>query len=346
MPLSTSTSTPWERLGLAIGHATDQVGGTGCTVIRGVDGPFRCSASIMGRATATRELETCAPEHLVDRTDAILLTGGSAYGLEAAGGVMKWMEERKRGFPVGFGVVPIVPTASLFDLEPVGSWSSRPTAHMAFAACEAADSVHIAEGSVGAGAGATVGKGAGSVYAMKGGIGLGGCVAGDVYNGVFSAAVVAVNAFGDIRGRDGKILAGARDEQGGFLDTEALLRSGAAFSRFAEPDRRNTTLAVVAVSVSLPKVQLQQVAEAAKAAMHRRITPCATTYDGDVIFAICPLPDGVQGAAAKMPATPPLPVLEALAVCALEKAIERAVRTARGRDGIPGLADAPAPPRA
>src|SRR2546423_163409 len=151
----------WTPFGLAIGHATDDVGATGVTVVRGVDGAFRAAAAVLGRATGTRELETLAPWHVADRCDAILLAGGSAYGLDAAAGVMRWMEERGRGFAVGGGVVPIVPAAVLFDLSPLGDFHARPTADMAYAACERARADNIAEGSVGAGTGATVGKAAG-----------------------------------------------------------------------------------------------------------------------------------------------------------------------------------------
>src|SRR5947208_16023116 len=146
--------------GLVVGHATDAAGATGCTVIRGAAEAFRCGVSIVGRATGTRELALLEPAHLVDRVDAILLAGGSAYGLDAAAGVMRWMEERSRGFDVGAGVVPIVPAAVLFDLAPLGRFDARPTPEMAYDACEHA-TAEVVEGSVGAGTGATVGKAAG-----------------------------------------------------------------------------------------------------------------------------------------------------------------------------------------
>ena len=148
-------------LGIAVGHATDEVGATGCTVVRGISGPLRGTAAVIGRATGTRDLLPLTMHHLVDRIDAILLTGGSAYGMDAAAGVMRWMEERGRGFPVGDGVVPIVPAAVVFDLRPLGSFAARPTPEMAYAACESARSAGVPEGSVGAGTGTTVGKAAG-----------------------------------------------------------------------------------------------------------------------------------------------------------------------------------------
>ena len=317
--------------GLAVGHATDAEGATGLTVIRGIEGPFRASAAVVGRATGTRELALLDPAHQVDRVDAILLTGGSAYGLEAAGGVMRWMEERGRGYPVGGGVVPIVPAAVIFDLAPLGRFDRRPTPAMAYAATEAAASDAIAEGSVGAGTGATVGKVLGPRWAMKGGVGL--AVAGDPADGLAVAALAVVNALGDVRDAAGRIIAGARTPEGGFADGEAVARRGALAHRpgdaAAGSAGHQTTLAVVAVSRPLARIELAQLARSAAAALHRRITPAGTSFDGDVVFAIAPL----DGAAA------PLLPSELLAVAALEEAIERGVRTARGRDDAPGLAD-------
>lgn len=320
------TATPaLDGFGLAIGHATDERGGTGCTVVRGVDGPLRASAFVLGRATGTRELALLAPEAMMDRVDAILLSGGSAYGLDAAAGVMRWMEERQRGYPIAGGVVPIVPAAVVFDLAPFGQAGARPTADMAYAACDGATSSHIAEGSIGAGTGCTVGKVMGYAHAMKGGVGL--AVAGpEREGGVAAAAVAVVNAFGHVRAADGTILAGARLPDGNYADTERLLMHAdpAAF------EGTNTTLAVVALNVALSKVELHQVARAASAALYRRLSPAGTSFDGDVVFALSPL----TGPRA------PLLQCEACATAALERAIERAVRLAHGRDGVPGLADA------
>jgi L-aminopeptidase/D-esterase-like protein len=300
--------------GLALGHATDRDGATGLTVVRGVDGPFRASAAIVGRATGSRELHAASPDHLVDRVDAILLTGGSAYGLDAAAGVMRWMEERGRGFRVGGGVVPIVPAAVLFDLGPLGRFDARPTPQMAYDACDRAAPLVTEQGSVGAGTGATVGKSLGAARAMKGGIG---CATLES-NGLRAAGIAAVNALGDVRDAAGTVIAGARGE--------GAAPTGPAFG--------NTTICVVAVDAPLGRVALAQLARAATAALYRRITPCGTTFDGDVVFAVCP----VGAPAADDPA---LAVrAEALATAALEAAIERAVREAVGRDGVPGLADA------
>jgi L-aminopeptidase/D-esterase-like protein len=274
----------------------------------------------------------------VDRIDAVMLTGGSAYGLDAAAGVMRWMEERGRGFAVPGGVVPIVPAAVIFDLAPLGRFDARPTAAMAYEACAAAMPDGIAEGSVGAGAGATVGKIAGPTRAMKGGFGASIAANGDWQVG----AVAVVNAFGDVRDGNGGIIAGARaasgsEARGTFLDAARLLVSAPApqpslGARPGTPLSTNTTLCVVVTNAPLGRVDLAQLARAAGAALFRRITPTGTSVDGDVVFALAPAIAPVQLGSAIMG-------IEALAVATLENAIERAVTTARGRDGVPGLAD-------
>jgi L-aminopeptidase/D-esterase-like protein len=329
-------SLDFRALGIAVGHATDGAGATGLTIVRGMDAPLRAGAAVFGRATGTRELHTLTADHLVDRIDALMLTGGSAYGLDAAAGVMRWMEERGRGFAMRGGVVPIVPAAVIFDLAPLGRFDARPTAAMAYDACERASPNDIAEGSVGAGTGATVGKMAGPDRAMKGGIG-GGIASGGSWS---VGALAVVNAVGDVRDASGRIIAGARADVGGasrFLDTARQLATGGVASlaggnRFDPAVPTNTTLCVVATTAPLGRVELGQLARAAGAALFRRITPTGTAVDGDVVFALAPM-------------APPEPLgreqmaIEALAVVALETAIERAVITARGRDGVPGLAD-------
>ena len=325
-------------LGVAVGHATDNDGATGVTVVRGIDAPFRAGASVFGRAAGTRELHTLAVDHLVERVDAVMLTGGSAYGLDAAAGVMRWMEERGRGFTVPGGVVPIVPAAVIFDLAPLGRFDARPTATMAYEACDRAVPNDFPEGSVGAGAGATVGKIAGPSRAMKGGFGCAVESIGDWR----VAAMAVVNALGDVRDAAGRIIAGARAEDDAprgrrFVDASRQLATVSAgerrlADRLGAAAATNTTLCVVATDAPLGRVELTQLARAAGAALFRRITPTGTSVDGDVVFALGP-------------ATPPKPLgnaamsIETLAVAALEGAIERAVRTARGRDGVPGLAD-------
>ena len=306
--------TSFAECGIAVGHATDVHGATGCTVVRGVDGPFRCAARVVGRATGTRELALLDPAHLVDRVDAIFLSGGSAYGLDAAAGVMQWMEERGRGFHVGVGVVPIVPAAVIFDLAPLGSFHARPTAAMAYEACEAAVT-DVVEGSVGAGTGATVGKIGGPQGAMKGGLGAAVASHADVH----VSALAVVNALGDVRSAAGDIIAGARHSTGAWVDSASEMAGGEdAPSRFDSLAGRNTTLCVVSTNANLDRAELGALASAASAALYRRITPVGTAFDGDVVFATAPVSDGRPAARA---------VVEGLAVRALERAIERAVRT-------------------
>ena len=326
----------FRAVGVAVGHATDVAGATGLTIIRGIDAPMRGGAAVFGRASGTRELHTLSADHLVDRIDALMLTGGSAYGLDAAAGVMRWMEERGRGFAVPGGVVPIVPAAVIFDLVPLGRFDARPSAAMAYEACDSASPNNIAEGSIGAGSGATVGKIGGPARAMKGGIG--GAIAG---NGTWHVGAMAVvNALGDVRDASGRIIAGARGDDRGigpftFVDAARQLASMARpmpADRIGARHATNTTLSVVITDAPLGRVELGQLARAAGAALFRRITPTGTTVDGDVVFSLAP-------------ATSPAPLgnattaIEALAVAVLEQAIERAVIMARGRDGVPGLAD-------
>lgn len=317
-----------------VGHWTDLPRATGCTVVLGPEGGMRAAAAIRGRATGTRELDALHPRHLVDRVDAVLLTGGSAYGLGAADGVMRWLREHGRGLPVGpAGIVPIVPTAVIFDfdLAPGGKADRWPTADDAYRACQAAAS-DVAEGSVGAGTGATVGKALGPRAAMKGGVGTWSATGGDIVVG----ALVVLNAVGNIVDGAGAILAGARGPDGRYVDALTHLGSGAA--PFGRPQAgagagagagRNTTLAVVATNASLERTALEALAHAAGDALARRIVPYGTLFDGDVVFAL--------STATTAPATPLQ--AEALAALAVPVAVERAVRLARGLGHVPGLAD-------
>jgi L-aminopeptidase/D-esterase-like protein len=362
------TRASFARFGVAVGHATDDAGATGCTVVRGIRSPLRGAVAILGRATGTRELALLEPGHLVDRVDAILLTGGSAYGLDATAGVMRWCEAQGRGFPVGAGVVPIVPAAVIFDLLPLGRFDARPTAAMAWSACDDARADEVAEGSIGAGAGATCAKVLGPERAVKGGIG---CAVME-RDGLAAGAVMVVNAFGVVHDAAGRPL--VVDRAGGTSEAPAS---------FVDAVGRNTTIGVVVVSAPLSKLALAQLARAATAAFHRRIVPAGSPFDGDVLFALAPMgwegseerragedavadgsshnlggvpPQQHDGADARESRHPfladrtipphglePDPAtalaLETLAVQAIEAAIERAVRLARGRDGVPGLAD-------
>jgi L-aminopeptidase/D-esterase-like protein len=308
--------------GILVGHATDAPGATGCTVVLAPPDGMPCTAFVRGRATGSRELDACQPESLAGRVDAIVLTGGSAYGLAAADGVTRWMESRGRGFRVGGGVVPIVPAAVVFDLMPLGSFDARPTPEMGAAACDAAGSV-VAEGSVGAGVGATVGKALGLEWAMKGGVGTWAARGGDVIVG----ALAIVNAFGDVCDGSGRVLAGARRAGGGFAGSADYL-AGGGLPGGALRAAHHTTLVVVATNAALDRLVLGGVARAGADALARRVVPSGTAVDGDVVFAC---------SAGALPA--PAFQVEQLARAATEMAIERGVRMAQGRDGIPGLAD-------
>lgn len=309
-------------LGAVIGHAVDTEGTRGCTVIRPATGAWRCGGVHVGRASASREFALTDPSHSTGRIDAVFLTGGSAYGLDAAAGVMRWMEERQRGFPIAGGVVPIVPAIGIFDLGLLGKFSARPTADMAYAAATAATTTP-SEGSVGVGAGATVGKAAGGARAMKGGFGVWVAKVGELVVG----AAVVTNPFGDVRDGQGKIIAGARGDAGAFLDATKVLTGGAPRRGGAG---ENTTLGVVMTNANLTRIELRALASATAAAFYRRITPCGTSFDGDTIIAVAP-------ERATLTATPV--AVEALAVQVMEQAIERSVRLAKGKGAVPGLAD-------
>jgi L-aminopeptidase/D-esterase-like protein len=283
---------------------------------------MRAAAYVRGRATGTRELDALNPAHLVPVVHALLLTGGSAYGLGAADGVMRWLAQRERGFSVGIGVVPIVPAAVIFDLAPLGRADRWPTADDAFAACDAAGP-EVAEGSVGAGTGATVGKVLGAKGAMKGGVGTWAERVGDVVVG----ALAVVNAFGDVRDDAGRIIAGARQGDD-FVDAARYLASGGVpGGSFAKPGA-NTTLMVVGTNALVDRLGLAQVARAAADGLAQRITPVGTAFDGDLVFAV---------SAGELPAPTPV-MVELLAQRAAATAIERAVRMAKGTKEVPGLA--------
>ena len=310
--------------GITVGHWTHPSRGTGCTVVLSPPGGIRAAAAIRGRATGTREFDALSPRHLVPHIDAVLLTGGSAYGLGAADGVMRWLRNEERGLPVSpTQVVPIVPAAVIFDLPADGAprW---PGPDDAFAACVAAGTT-VAEGSVGVGAGATVGKVAGPEHAMKGGVGTWAVQVGEV----IVAALVVVNALGDVRGADGKVLAGARGVDGAPRDAQAYLAGGGAlFGRMAQAVS-NTTLAVVATNAEMDRIGLEELGRAGSDALARRITPYGTLFDGDICFGL---------STAQVKAKSPLQV-ESLTGDVVATALERAVRLARGNAGIPGLAD-------
>lgn len=309
--------------GLSVGHWTDEEAATGCTVVLCPEGAT-ASADVRGGAPGTRETDLLRPSTLVERVHAVLLTGGSAYGLDAASGVMRWLEERGKGFAVQSGVVPIVVGAVLFDLS-LGRGDVRPDAGAGYAACEATSGAPPAEGSVGAGTGATVAKALGPERALKGGIGSA-CETAE--NGVRVAALVAVNCFGDVVDPEsGRVVAGPRAEEGAFADTLAVLRSQPLMSPFGVT---NSTIGVVATDAALSKSDCQRLAVMAQAGLTRAVRPAHTPVDGDTVFALA------TGAAS---AQTDLLQLGALAERAVERAIVRAVQRAKGLAGVPSVAE-------
>lgn len=270
--------------GIRVGHATNREAMTGCTVILCPPEGAVGGVDQRGGAPGTRETDLLRPMHLVQRVNGVLLAGGSAFGLDAAAGVMRWLEERGVGFDTQVVKVPIVPAAILFDLD-IGRSDIRPDREMGYAACEAASNGPVAEGSVGAGTGCTVGKVLGPGRAMKGGLGT---ASVDLGGGVVVGALVAVNGFGDVVDpRTGKILAGARALTGdGFADTLAIMKGlvGKTVLRFA--GRRNTVIGTVATNARLTKEEANKVAQMAHDGLARAVRPAHTIFDGDTLFAL------------------------------------------------------------
>jgi L-aminopeptidase/D-esterase-like protein len=270
--------------GIRVGHATNAEAMTGCTVVLCPKEGAVGGVDQRGGAPGTRETDLLRPMHMVERAHAVLLAGGSAFGLDAAGGVVRWLEERGIGFDARAARVPIVPAAILFDLD-VGDASIRPDAAMGYAACEAATGGVVAEGSVGAGTGCTVGKVLGPGQASKAGLGT---ASADLGGGLVVGALVAVNAFGDVVDpRSGEILAGARAPiGGGFADTLATMKGlvGKTVLRFAGGS--HTVIGVVATNARLSKEGANKVAQMAHDGLARTIRPAHTMFDGDTLFAL------------------------------------------------------------
>ena len=310
--------------GLKVGHHTLDGRPTGCTVVIAEAGAVG-GVDVRGGAPGTRDTELLNPVNTVSEVHAIVLSGGSAFGLAAADGVMKYLDEQHIGFRTSGGVVPIVPAAILFDLA-VGDATIRPGPGCGYAAARAAAAGPVAEGNVGAGAGATVGKLMGSSRAMKGGLGSS---AIQLPGGLVVAALVAVNAVGNvIDPATGRFIAGARTEDGGSIaDLRAWLRRGPAGS--SQP-MENTTLAVVATNAALTKAQATKIAQMAHDGYARAIYPAHLTSDGDTVFALAT--GGHAGAA-------DVNLLGALAADVTADAIVRGVRAARGIPGYPAARD-------
>jgi L-aminopeptidase/D-esterase-like protein len=309
--------------GIKVGHASDFIHGTGVTVIiceKGATGGI----DVCGTATGSREFLTLDALHSTEKIHAVCLAGGSAFGLGAANGVMKYLEERGIGYKTSAAVVPIVPSAIIFDLS-FKDPGVRPDPDMGYAACQAATRDPVKEGSVGAGTGATVGKLMLQAGAMKAGIGSACLETGD---GSKVAALVVVNNFGDVLNhKTGDIIAGCRDPRTGkFIDVAKTL-SGMD----KKPDiksRENTNLAVVATNAKLTKTQASKLAQMAQVGLARTLSPAHSTFDGDVVFAL---------SVGKKPSE--INRLGILAAEALAQAVNRAVKKADGLGVLPALKD-------
>jgi L-aminopeptidase/D-esterase-like protein len=311
--------------GIKVGHFTLGARPTGCTVVL-ADPAAVAGVDVRGSAPGTRETDLLNPVNLVDRVNAVVLSGGSAFGLDAASGVVRYLDEHGAGYQTIGGKVPIVPAAILFDLG-VGDPKVRPGADCGYRAAVAASAGPIEEGNVGAGAGATVGKLAGAARAMKGGIGSASMTLPD---GLVVAALVAVNAVGSIVDpSSGRVVAGVRTADGrGLADVRELLR--AAEMKQPLKGGESTTIAVVATNARLTKTEATKVAQMAHDGIARAVVPSHTPYDGDTIFAL---------ATGTLEKPPELLVVGALAADAVSDAILRAVRAAKGIEGYPAARD-------
>jgi L-aminopeptidase/D-esterase-like protein len=302
--------------GIKVGHVTDHEALTGCTVILcppntvgGVDQ--------RGGAPGTRETDLLSPMHLVENVHAIVLSGGSAYGLATADGVMRYLEEQGIGYPVEQFVVPIVPTAILNDLL-IGDGSVRPNADMGYEGAKIASSDPVQQGNVGAGAGCRVGAFFGNALATKGGLGSASTTVGD---GLIVSAIVAVNAVGDILSEDGQTIAGIRNPEGGFAGMMNVMGQMAHIP--ATGTRNNTVIGAIATNAQLTKEEVNKVAQMAHNGLGRAIRPAHTMYDGDTIFAL---------ATGEFPAN--VNVIGALAAEVMAQAIRRGIYTALTAGGV------------
>ena len=299
--------------GITVGHYTDTRRPTGCTVVLCPQGVV-CGVDVRGGAPGTRETDLLKSENTVDRVHAVLLTGGSAFGLDAASGVMRWLDERGHGLAVGPVRVPIVPAAVLFDLWVTGAQVQttpiRPDAAAGYAACQNASGKPPAQGSVGAGAGARVGKLFGIERASPGGIGNASVRVGSIT----VAAIVAVNAIGDVVDDKGRVIAGALSEDGKtFVGSNQALLAGLGPARLMAG--MATTIGVVATDALLTKTQTNQLASLAHHGLSRAISPISVN-DGDTLFALATGGSGLTG---------DMTLLGAMAAQAVAQAIRAAV---------------------
>ncbi|MEM8964240.1 MAG: P1 family peptidase [Acidobacteriota bacterium] len=313
--------------GIEVGHATMLDRATGCTVVLTLDGAT-AGVDVRGGAPGTRETDLLRPVNLVEQVHAVVLAGGSAFGLNAVTGVMDHVESRGAGFPTPHGRVPIIPAAVLYDLGVGGPPTVRPDADCGSRAARNASTAPVPEGNVGAGAGATVGKLAGADKAMKGGLAsVATRIAGDVTVG----ALCAVNAAGDIVDPDsGAILAGARDSNGGFIDLRASLRAGRMPTQRHTPLGEATTLGVIATGAKLDKAAATKIAQMAQDGFARTIVPAHTPWDGDTIFCL---------GTGRQHNNVDIGLLGAVAAELMAIAVVRAIGAATSLPGIPAASD-------
>lgn len=298
--------------GIKVGQAEDAEAKTGVTVILAENGAV-CGVDVRGAAPGTRETDLLNPINVMERVQAVVLSGGSAFGLEAANGVMDWLEQKGIGFDVGVTKVPIVPAAVLFDLG-YGDPFTRPDKAMGMRACENASDKTLQEGDYGAGCGATVGKLRGMEHCSNSGIGSWSEV---TENGIRVAALIAVNAFGDVY-ENGNIISGTKNDAGDFISAEEGVIQAASALSFSG---QNTTIGVIATNVKLTKAQAAKVAGMAHDGLARCIRPIHTTMDGDTLF--CLSTEEIE-----LP-TAPVDVVGILAARATEMAVLRAVKAAK-----------------
>ncbi len=313
--------------GLKVGHFIESKRPTGCTVVIAEHGAV-AGVDVRGGAPGTRETDLLNPVNSVQQVYAVVISGGSAFGLDTASGVMRYLDEKNIGYKLGPLNVPIVPAAILFDLGVGGDPKIRPTAESGYKACAAATSAPVAEGNVGAGSGATIGKFLGPQFAMKSGLGTCSIRVGDT--GVVVAAMVAVNAAGDIYDpANGKILAGARSPSGdGFANAIEKILGG--YAVVAPATGTNTTLGVVATNATLNKDEATKMAQMAQDGLARAINPSHTPFDGDTIFSL---------ATGTLKSKVNVGAIGAIAAVAVSRAIVRAVTQAAGIPGYPSYAD-------
>jgi L-aminopeptidase/D-esterase-like protein len=312
--------------GIKVGHHTLSERPTGCTVILVEGDGAAGGVSQRGGAPGTRETDLLDPANMVDKVNAVVLAGGSAFGLDAATGTVKWLEEHNIGWDVRIARVPIVPAAILFDLPVGGSPKIRPTADCGYRAAAEASSAAVKEGTIGAGAGATVGKSGGPGRSMKAGIGS---YSITLPNGLIVGAIVAVNAVGDIIDPDnGRIVAGVRNPDNTFADARTLLRTGATGPRPRAGE--NTTIGLVATNAKLTKTQAQRMALMADDGFARAIYPAHTIGDGDTVFAL---------ATGRWNGEADVTQIGALAADVMARAIVRAATEATGLPNLPAVRD-------